>query len=320
MNPLLFDVMKRRIKAPKGLDDKAFEEMVRVRATVVTRQIVELSLIVLGAAVASFGLKGFLLPNHFLDGGVTGISLIINAITDWRLSILIVVLNVPFLLLGRRTISSRFAFRSLIGVVALGTLVYVLPIPSLTKEPILIAAFGGFFLGLGIGLAIRGGGILDGTEVLAIWLSRRTPLTVGNVILLMNLVIFSSAAWLIDLQTALYAILTYLAAAKTVDFVVDGVEQYIGINIISVRSDAIRKAITEVLGRGCTVYHGSSGFAPAGRKPLETDIIYTVVTRLELARLKLEVDKVDPTAFVVMTPVIDVKGGMIKKKPLDVLH
>jgi uncharacterized membrane-anchored protein YitT (DUF2179 family) len=185
-----------------------------------------------------------------------------------------------------------------------------------TSDKLLIAVFGGFFLGLGIGMAMRGGGVIDGTEVLAIYLSRKWHLTVGDVLLLINIIIFSAGAYLLDVETALYAILTYLSAAKTVDFVVDGVEEYIGVTIISVKYEAIRLMLTTHMGRACTIYQGKRGYSKDGEERVATEIIYTVVTRLELARLSTEIDKIDKNAFVVMNIVKDLKGGMIKKKPL----
>ena len=178
--------------------------------------------------------------------------------------------------------------------------------------------FGGFFLGLGIGFAVRGGGVLDGTEVLAIYLSKRTGLTIGDIILIFNIAIFSVAAYLLTVETALYSMLTYLVASKTVDFVVEGVEEYTGVTIVSPHSDDIRIMIIEKLGRGVTIYKGQRGFGKRGENLSETQIVYTVMTRLEIAKLKTEVDKIDPNAFMVMTPIKDTKGGMIKKKALMV--
>ena len=276
----------------------------------------ELSFITLGIISASFGLKGFLLPNSFIDGGVTGISLIISELTNIPLSYLLVALNIPFIILALSTINRQFAFRSLIAIVLLALTVHFVPFPTITNDKLLIAVFGGFFLGLGIGLAIRGGSVIDGTEILAVFAGRKTTMTIADVILVLNVFIFMVAAYVFSIEIALYAILTYLAASKTVDFIVSGIEEYIGVTIISERSEEIRLAIIENLGRGCTLYYGKKGFAKRGEKLKKTDIVYTLITRLELSKLKSEVDKIDKDAFVVMHSIKDVKGGMIKKKPM----
>ena len=276
----------------------------------------EMSFIALGIISASFGLKGFLLPNSFIDGGVTGISLIISELTNIPLSYLLVALNVPFIILALSTINRQFALRSLIAIVLLALTVHFVPFPTITNDKLLIAVFGGFFLGLGIGLAIRGGSVIDGTEILAVFAGRKTSMTIADVILVLNVLIFMVAAYVFSIEIALYAILTYLAASKTVDFIVSGIEEYIGVTIISEHSEEIRLAIIENLGRGCTLYYGKKGFAARGEKLKKTDIVYTLITRLELSKLKSEVDKIDKDAFVVMHSIKDVKGGMIKKKPM----
>ncbi len=273
-------------------------------------------LILLGIASATFGLKGFLLPNSFIDGGITGISLIIAEVTTIPLSVLLVAINLPFVLLGLSTIGRQFAIRSIIAIFLLALAVHTFAFPPITEDKLLIAVFGGFFLGLGIGLAIRGGAVIDGTEVLAVYLSKRTSMTIGDIILVFNVFIFSVAAYVFSIDVALYAILTYLAAAKTVDFVVSGIEEYIGVTIISEQQEEIRLAIIERLGRACTIYSGKRGYAKRGETLRKTDIIYTLVTRLELAKLKTEVDKIDPDAFLIMHSIKDAKGGMIKKRPL----
>jgi uncharacterized membrane-anchored protein YitT (DUF2179 family) len=272
--------------------------------------------IILGVLSASFGLRSFLLPNNFIDGGVTGISLITSAVTSIDVSILLVIINLPFLFLAWKTISRSFAIRSFIAIILLALAVHFISFPIVTTDKLLIAVFGGFFLGLGIGLAVRGGSVLDGTEVLAVFITKKTSLTIGDVILIFNVIIFSVGALVFSIEIALYAILTYLAASKTVDFVVDGIEEYIAVTIISDRSEDIRLAIIEKLGRGCTLFDGKKGFAKRGDPLRETNIVYTLVTKLEISRLQAEIDKIDSNAFIVMHSVKDAKGGMIKKKPL----
>lgn len=270
----------------------------------------------LGVVAAAFGLKGFLLPNSFIDGGVTGISLILTAVTGITFSVLLVAINLPFIFLGMKTVGKVFAFRSLLMIVALSLTTYYLPFPTMTNDRLLIAVFGGFFLGAGIGLAMRGGGVIDGTEVLAVYISKKTSMTIGDVILVFNLIIFSVGATVFSIETAMYAILTYLAASKTVDFVTDGIEEYIGVTIITDMSEEVRLAIIENLGRGCTLYYGKKGYAKRGVILKKTDVVYTLVTRLELSKLKAEILHIDPNAFIVMHSVKEAKGGTIKKRPL----
>ena len=274
-------------------------------------------MILIGIVSAGFGLKGFLLPNSFIDGGAMGISLLISETTNVSLSILIVAINLPFLILGYSQIGKQFALKSVIAIIGLALVVHFLPYPLITTDKLLIAVFGGFFLGGGIGMAIRGGSVIDGTEVLAIHLSKKSGLTVGDIILLFNIIIFSFGAYILSIEVALYAILTYLAAAKTINFLVDGVEEYTGITIISDNSDKIRLMITEKLGRGVTIYAGKGGYGKRSDTLKQIDIVYTVITRLEIAKLRAEIDKIDSNAFIIMNSIKDTKGGMIKKRSIE---
>lgn len=271
----------------------------------------------LGVTAAAFGLKSFLLPSHFLDGGVMGISLLIHNQTNFDLSYLVVIINIPFIVIAYAQVSKSFALKTLIAITLLAVLLAFVEFPFITSDKLLISFFGGFFLGLGIGLSIRGGSVIDGTEVLAIYTSRKTVLTVGDIILALNIVIFSVAAYLINIETALYAILTYLVASKTVDFVVHGIEEYISVMIVSEKSDAIKNAITKNMGRGVTVLQGKGGFGKRGHQEEDYDVIFSVITRLELQKLKTEVAKIDENAFMVENSVSDIRGGMIKKRPLQ---
>ncbi len=289
----------------------------RVRRINIARNIKDVVFISLGVMSAAFGLKSFLLPNGFLDGGAVGISLLANVLTGIDLSYLIVIINIPFVLIGYTQVSKVFAVKTLVAIIALAVGLAFLDFPLVTNDKLLISFFGGFFLGLGIGLSIRGGSVLDGTEVLAIYTSRKTPLTVGDFILILNIGIFSVAAYLLNIETALYAILTYLVASKTVDFVVHGIEEYTSVMIVSEKSDEIKKAIIERMGRGVTVLKGKSGFGKQGHRDTDTDVLYSVITRLELQKLKTEIAKIDDEAFVVENSVNDIRGGMIKKRPLS---
>ncbi len=289
----------------------------RIRKIEIERTIKDILFISFGVAAAAFGLKSFLLPNNFLDGGVVGISLLINFITKINVAYLIVLINIPFIIIGYAQVSKSFAIKTFIAIIALALCLEFIDFPLVTDDNLLIAFFGGFFLGAGIGLSIRGGSVLDGTEILAIYSSRKTALTVGDIILGLNVIIFSVAAYLINMETALYAILTYLVASKTVDFVVHGIEEYTSVMIVSEKSDEIRDAIITKLGRGITVLKGKSGFGKTGHREKDLDVIYSVITRLELQRLKTEIAKIDENAFMVENSVNDIKGGMIKKRPLQ---
>jgi len=287
----------------------------RIRKTI-RREIKYIVLILLGILSAGFGLKGFLMPNGLIDGGVMGISLLVNNETAVPLSLLIILINLPFILLGWRQISKIFSIKSIIAISLLAIAVALFPYPPVTHDKLLVSVFGGFFIGAGIGLCIRGGGVIDGTEVLAIFFNRKSSLSVGDFILLFNIVIFSVAAYLLSVETALYSILTYLAASKTVDFILDGIEEFTGVTIISPHTDEIAAFINQKMGRGLTIYSGKRGYGKTGVSYTNTEIIFTVVTRLEISRLTNGIDKIDPNAFVVMQSIRDTRGGMVKKKTL----
>ena len=270
----------------------------------------------MGVILAGFGLRGFLMPNGFIDGGVMGISLLTNGETGIALSILIIVFNVPFLAMGYKQLGRGFTLRSVLAITTLALVVAVVPYPVATEDKLLVAVFGGFFLGAGIGMTIRGGGVIDGTEVLAIYLNHRSSLSVGDFILIFNVCIFSVAAYLLSFEVALYSILTYLAASKTVDFILEGIEEFTGVTIISGRSRQIADMIQNKLGRGLTIYSGKRGYGKRGQSENESDIIFTVITRLEVNRLSNEVELIDRNAFIVMQSIKDTRGGMVKKLPL----
>ncbi|MDQ3016100.1 MAG: YitT family protein [Bacteroidota bacterium] len=276
----------------------------------------DIFLIILGILAAGFGLKGFLLSNGFIDGGATGISLLISQLTDVPLSVLIVVVNTPFILFSFRVIGKKFAIKTILAISGLAICIALIPYPEITNDKLLISVFGGFFLGAGIGMAVRGGAVIDGTEVLAIAISRTSGLSIGDIILIINVIIFSFAAYLLSIETALYAMLTYLSASKTVDFIIEGIEEYTGVTIISNKADEIREMIAYELNTGVTVYKGERGYGKSGEKKHELKIIYTVVTRLEISTLKNEIHKIDGNAFIVMNSIKDTIGGMTKKRRL----
>lgn len=319
MKPMLRQLIKEKIKQSlsnaQSSNYNIAKNFYRLRISAI-HLLKDSLLIAIGIISAGFGLKGFLIPNAFIDGGVTGISLLLNGLTKYPLSILIVIINIPFILLGFTQIGKTFAVKSIFAIIGLALAITFINYPVITSDKLLIAVFGGFFIGAGIGFTVRGGGVLDGTEVLAIYLSKRSGLTIGDIILVFNILIFSIAAYLLSIEIALYSILIYLAASKTVDFITTGIEEYTGITIISSHSEQIRLMIIGKLGRGVTIYNGKRGFGKKGESLNEIDIIYTVITRLEIARLQMEIHKIDRDAFIVMNTVKDTKGGMIKKRPI----
>ena len=280
------------------------------------RQVKDVLFMTLGIFSAAFGLEGFLIPNAFIDGGATGIALLAVRLTELPLALLLVLVNAPFMGWAYRTIGREFALKTTAAIGGLALVTAAVHFPDVTHDKLLVAVFGGFFLGAGIGLAVRGGSVIDGTEVLALALSRKLGTTIGDIIMVINVVIFGVAAWLLGVETALYAMVTYLAASKTVDFVIEGIEEYTGLTIISPHHEEMRHMIGTVMGRGLTVYTGKRGFGKTGHS-FDTEIIYCVITRLELSKILTEIEKIDPNAFVVMSPVKDTRGGMIKKRPLQ---
>ncbi|MBT2563659.1 YitT family protein [Pedobacter sp. ISL-68] len=276
------------------------------------RFIKEILLIIAGVTSACFGLKSFLMPSHFIDGGVTGISLLLSTLTGWNLSYLIAIINIPFVILGYRQIGKGFAIKTAIAIAALSLALIFLPFQPITHDKLLIAFFGGLFLGGGIGLAMRGGCVIDGTEVLALYISKNSILTVGNIILILNIIIFAFAAYFLNIETALYAILTYLSASSTIDFIVNGIEQYTGVTIISEHQEAIKSFIISEMKRGVTIYKGEGGY---GEKK-DIDIIFTVVTKLEMSKLQTAIRQIDSDAFVIQQQIADLKGGVVKRHAL----
>jgi len=271
--------------------------------------------IISGIFSAAFGLESFLFPNQLIDGGATGISLLIAEVSDWPLSVLIILVNIPFLILGFRVIGRVFAIKATVAILGLALVLATINFPEITQDKLLVAVFGGFFLGAGIGLSVRGGGVLDGTEVLAIFLSRKLGTTIGDIIILINILVFIAAAYFLSMETALYSMLTYLSASRTLDFVIEGIEEYTGVTIISDYSNEIRNMIIDTLGRGVTIYPAKGGYGTHGLHN-EYEVVFTVITRLEIRRLNIEISKIDPKAFVVMNKINDTRGGMIKKRSI----
>ncbi|MBK7150061.1 MAG: YitT family protein [Bacteroidetes bacterium] len=322
MNPLWTQIIikttlrqKKNAGRDKDYSNYRLAKGYREFVIMLKRHVKDVLLITAGIFSAAFGFKGFLLTNNFIDGGATGISLLLSAVTSLPLYVWIIGVNIPFIALAYKIMGKQFAVKTALAISGLALCLATVTFPNVTNDNLLVAVFGGFFLGAGIGLAVRGGAVIDGTEVLAIFLSRKWSATIGDIIIVINVIIFSVAAYLLGVEVALYSMITYLAASKTLDFVVEGIEEYMGATIISSHHEEIRQMIIGVMGRGVTVYKGQRGFGKQGEKS-EVDIVYTVLTRLELNKLNTEIEKIDPHAFVVMSSVKDTRGGMIKKRPL----
>lgn len=284
--------------------------MPRIRRKVLRHEAKNTFLLLLGMFAAGMGIDGFLVPSGFIDGGVTGVSMLLSRVTDLPLALLLPIVNVPFVLVGLRHMGRAFALRSIAGIAGLSLVIAIVPFPSVTSDPLLTAVFGGLFLGAGIGLAVRGGAVLDGTEIAALIVSKRSPIVgVGDIILAFNAVLFLVALGVLGIERSLYSILTYVAAAKTLDFVLHGIDEYTAITIVSDRNVAIRLRITDEMGRGVTVYRGYGGKTGAGK-----DILYCVVTRLEISRVRAIVREEDAAAFVVFHSLTGVEGGVMRHR------
>ncbi|MGN6196037.1 MAG: YitT family protein [Ginsengibacter sp.] len=271
--------------------------------------------IVVGAILAAFALKGFLVPNGFFDGGVTGISLLIHELYNFDISYVIMLANLPFIIICVYAINVQYALKTFFCILLLGFCLYYFPHFSVTSDKLLVAIFGGFFLGAGIGLTMRAGCAIDGIEILALYTWKKTSFTITEIILAINILIFGIAAFRFGIEVALYSMLTYFTATKTVDYVVEGLEAYVGVTIISGKSEIIKDRLVNEMGRGITIYKGERGYLP-GKFDLhaDCDIIFTVITRLEIRKLKNLVSEIDPRSFVFASTIKEASGGIIKRR------
>ncbi len=268
--------------------------------------------ILLGVFSAAFGIKGFLLSSHFIDGGVTGVSMLLSQITGYPIALLLPTVNIPFVFVAYRQLGAKFALKSCLAIAALALVLAFVPFPDVTPDPMLTAVFGGLFIGAGIALAIRGGAVLDGSEVAALLISKQSSLfRLGDVILIFNICLFCLAMFFIGMEEALYSILTYAAAARTLNFVLYGLDEFTAITVISDSADEIRKRLISDLGRGVTMFAAEGGMSGAPQK-----VLYSVITRLEIGTAKRIINEVDKNAFIVVQSVGDVEGGAIGKVPL----
>lgn len=273
-------------------------------------------LILLGILAASFGLKGFLLPNQFIDGGATGIALLIAETTIFDLSYVVLLINIPFLILGYLQMSKQFVVKTGVSIVILALILAFVEFPIITEDLLLVSIFGGFFLGAGIGLAIRGGAVIDGLEILALYLTRRVNISLSDLILLSNVFIFGASALLLGIESALYSMIAYFVASKTIDFFIKGIEEYLGLTIISKKNDVIKNRIIKEMKTGVTVLNSNGGYGSTGNNNNSSQVLYTVITRLEYLKIETIVNEVDNEAFLVVGGVRDVKGGLLKKRVL----
>ena len=271
--------------------------------------------ILAGAGLAVLAMKGFMIPNRFLDGGITGISILLHEMFHFNISILVIVLNLGFIYLGYRKIGKTFAVQTTIAVLLLAAGLLFIDIDPITKDKLLIAIFGGILIGTGVGLVIRGGGVIDGAEVIAVFTRRKTGFSNSEIIMLINCIIFAVAALQFGIETAMYSIITYFTATRATNYVVDGIEEYTAMNIVSARQEEIKDFLVNELGKGITVYKGERGYLP-GSFDIKTDceIIVTIVTRLEIKQIQDSLMNIDPKAFVYVQSIKEASGGILKAK------
>lgn len=273
-----------------------------------------LFLILLGVICAAVALEAFMLPNKFLDGGVTGISIIVNLAFNVNLNILLILINLPFLWVAWKKIGKTFTVQSALSIFLLIVTLEFLEIPAVTQDRFLIAVFGGVLMGTGIGLIIRGGGLIDGFEVITAYFQRNSALSASEITVFLNSLIMLFAATFFGIEYAMYSIITYFTAIKMTDYVVEGFEEYTALTIISKEDEKVKELIVKEFGKAISVYKGERGYLPETFEIHHPcDIIMTVVTRLEVHRIKLAIQQIDPKAFFYVQTIKEVKGGVIKQ-------
>ena len=272
-----------------------------------TRNIVNFIMLTIGAIIAAFALEQFLIPNTILDGGITGISIIIYKLTNIPLSILVVALNIPFLYVGYRNLGKKFLVRAIYSMLTFSLFLSFFEVfKPFTEEILLATVFGGALLGLGVGLIIKCGGCNDGTESVAIVISKKTNLSVGQIVLVFNLIIYGVAGFIFGFDRAMYSLLTYVITFKVIDFVSEGLEQAKAAMIITDKGSSISKEIYKKLGRTTTTLKAK------GLISGEKEVMYCVLTRIEIFELRHIVEEMDESAFVTITDVSDIIGNHIK--------
>ena len=273
---------------------------------------------ILGVFSALVALQGFMIPNHFLDGGITGISILMEEVFHIPFSACLILFNLPFLYLGYRKIGKTFSVNAFLAVILLAVLMTFITFPQITSDKVLIAVFGGFFIGLGIGLVIRGGGVIDGLEIIAHYTNKRIGFSTSEIIMSFNTLLFIGAAFEFGIETAMYSILVYYTAMKTSDYVVDGFEEFTALTIISKDFEQVKSVIVNDFGKAITVYKGERGYLPDSFEvKQDCDIVMTVVTRIELHKIKEEIKEIDPHAFFYVQRIKEVKGGLGKQNQFE---
>jgi len=274
-----------------------------------------LSQMVLGVGLAVVAMKGFMIPNRFLDGGVTGISILLHETFHLNISLLMLILNLPFIYLGYKKIGKTFAVQTSIAVVLLSLGLLFVNIGPITSDKLLIAIFGGILIGTGVGLVIRTGCVIDGAEVIAVFTQRKTGFSNSEIIMAMNTILFAAAAVQFGIESAMYSIITYFTATKATDYVVDGIEEFTSMNIICSKQEEVKSLLVNDLGKGITVYKGERGYLPGAFDiKFDCEIIVTIVTRLEIKRIQEALVSVDPGAFVYIQSIKEASGGILKAK------
>lgn len=268
--------------------------------------------ITLGITLASIGLKGFLLPNSFLDGGVTGIAILISTLYEISASYILILASIPFLILAGFTLSKRILIKSIFSILGLALFIHFENFSSLTDDKLLTAIFGGLFLGSGIGITIKNGAVLDGSEILGIYLHDRLGISIGKVVLFFNLILFSITALFLSVEVAMYSVLTFIVTSKVIDFMIKGFEDYVGLMIVSEKIETIEQELIKTIGAGLTVYSGAKGHGVAGTRE-DLKIIHTVINRIDIRRTYNQIQKTDPSAFILEFDVNNIKGGKLRK-------
>ena len=280
-----------------------------------TQLILEYLMVTIGILLASIGLKSFLIPNGFLDGGLTGVALLVNELLGYNVSLVLLLLSIPFLWVAWRTMSPRIFLKSLYGIVGLAIFLEINAFTAATDDKLLIAVFGGFFVGAGIGLGIKNGAVLDGLEILGVYMSQRWGIQIGHVILAFNVVLFGVTALVLSVEIALYGILTYLVTAKCIDLVIEGFEDYVGLVIVSPEFLTIEERISAEIGAGLTVYKGLRGKGTSG-VTTDVEIIQIFINRIDIRRTYNLINQIDPEAFIAELDVNHIQGGLKRRLSL----
>ena len=270
----------------------------------------KLVFLTIGAIIVAFGLESFLVPNEIIDGGVVGISIMASFLTQIPLGLFTFFLNIPFLALGYRHLGAKFVFLSLYSTAMLSIFVTLFHnAPTVTTNVLLASIFGGIIVGIGVGIILRNNGSLDGTEIVALIFGKKIPFSTGEIIMFINIFIFAAAAVVFNIEQAMYSVLTYFLIYKSIDVVLEGIDESRTVMIITNCPDEISNSILYELKRGVTFIDGKGAYTGEYKK-----ILYCVVTRLEIAKLKEMVHEIDPKAFIAITNVHEVEGGQVKKK------